>query len=146
LTKKAPYKPDAGNRHVRFDERRWETERWRYSPSYRRPSSTLPILGASDAAADAGVAEAHSGAHPAAPSLAATQTAPAVSADDLIEPLAFILSKVVKHLTIGNPLADELIGICRTGRVALIAPFPPIDIKVVVAGRLVRDGVTPVRS
>jgi len=21
-------KPDAGNRHVRFDERGWETERW----------------------------------------------------------------------------------------------------------------------
>jgi hypothetical protein len=28
LTKKAPYKPDAGDRHVRFDERGWETERW----------------------------------------------------------------------------------------------------------------------
>src|SRR5664279_4216378 len=29
LTKKAPYKPDAGNRLVRFDERGWETERCR---------------------------------------------------------------------------------------------------------------------
>src|SRR5260370_39292479 len=29
LTKKAPYKPDAGDRHVRFDERGWETERCR---------------------------------------------------------------------------------------------------------------------
>ena len=26
LTKKAPYKPDAGNLHVRFDERDVETE------------------------------------------------------------------------------------------------------------------------
>jgi hypothetical protein len=73
-----------------------------------------PILGASDAAAGAGVAEAHSGAHPAPPSLAATQTAPAVSADDIVEPLAFILSKVVKYPTLGNPLADELIGNLRT--------------------------------
>jgi hypothetical protein len=35
LTKKAPYKPDAGNRHVRFDERGWETGRWPKAPSYR---------------------------------------------------------------------------------------------------------------
>src|SRR5208282_5869328 len=28
LTKKAPYKPDAGNLHVRFDERDVETESW----------------------------------------------------------------------------------------------------------------------
>jgi hypothetical protein len=27
LTKKAPYKPDAGDPHVRFDERGWKTER-----------------------------------------------------------------------------------------------------------------------
>jgi hypothetical protein len=28
LTKKAPYKPDAGDLHVRFDERDVETESW----------------------------------------------------------------------------------------------------------------------
>jgi hypothetical protein len=28
LTKKAPYKPDAGNLHVRIDERGVETESW----------------------------------------------------------------------------------------------------------------------
>lgn len=28
-------KPDAGNRHVRFDERGWETGRWPKAPSYR---------------------------------------------------------------------------------------------------------------
>ena len=27
--------PDAGDRHVRFDERGWETERWPKAPSYR---------------------------------------------------------------------------------------------------------------
>jgi hypothetical protein len=27
--------PDAGDRHVRFDERGWETERWPLAPSYR---------------------------------------------------------------------------------------------------------------
>ena len=27
--------PDAGNRHVRFDERGWETERWPKASSYR---------------------------------------------------------------------------------------------------------------
>src|SRR5204862_8013116 len=27
--------PDAGDRHVRFDERGWETERWPWAPSYR---------------------------------------------------------------------------------------------------------------
>src|SRR5258707_167100 len=38
LTKKAPYKPDAGDRHVRFDERGWETERCRMA------QATAPIL------------------------------------------------------------------------------------------------------
>jgi hypothetical protein len=38
LTKKAPYEPDAGNRHVRFDERGWETERCRMA------QATAPIL------------------------------------------------------------------------------------------------------
>src|SRR5215467_13060859 len=28
-------KPSAGNRHARFDERGWETERWPMAPSYR---------------------------------------------------------------------------------------------------------------
>jgi hypothetical protein len=27
--------PDAGDRHVRFDERGWETEHWPQAPSYR---------------------------------------------------------------------------------------------------------------
>src|SRR6516164_7586485 len=31
-------KPSAGNRHARFDERGWETERWPLAPSYRAHS------------------------------------------------------------------------------------------------------------
>jgi hypothetical protein len=34
--------PDAGNRHVRFDERGRETECWPSAPKPPRPSSTLP--------------------------------------------------------------------------------------------------------
>src|SRR5579871_3895823 len=36
--------PDAGNRHVRFDERGWETGHWR-SLTAPRPSSTLLFSG-----------------------------------------------------------------------------------------------------
>jgi hypothetical protein len=39
--------------------------------------------------------------------------APAASASDLLEPLAFFLSKVVKYSRVGNPVVDELIGILR---------------------------------
>jgi hypothetical protein len=35
LTVKPVGKPNAGDRHVRFDERGWETERWPQAPSYR---------------------------------------------------------------------------------------------------------------
>ena len=38
LTVKPVGEPDAGDRHVRFDERGWETERW---PT---PQVTAPIL------------------------------------------------------------------------------------------------------
>jgi len=35
LTVKPVGKPGAENRHARFDERGWETERWPKAPSYR---------------------------------------------------------------------------------------------------------------
>ena len=35
-------KPDAGNRHVRFDERGWETGRWPKAPSYRAHPRLYP--------------------------------------------------------------------------------------------------------
>ena len=41
LTVKPVGEPDAGNPHVRFDERGWETERCRMA-ELPRPSSTLP--------------------------------------------------------------------------------------------------------
>ena len=41
-------KPSAGNRHARFDERGWETERWPLAPSYR----AHPRLYHSEAAID----------------------------------------------------------------------------------------------
>jgi hypothetical protein len=36
--------PDAGNLHVRFDERGVETERWPQGPKPPRLSSTLPMV------------------------------------------------------------------------------------------------------
>jgi hypothetical protein len=44
---------------------------------------------------------------------AAIPLAPATPTGDLVEPLAFFLSKIVKHPTIGNPVLDELIGNLR---------------------------------
>jgi hypothetical protein len=41
------------------------------------------------------------------------ETSPA-SANDLVEPMAFVLSRVVKFPTIGNPALDEMIGRLRT--------------------------------
>ena len=35
--------PDAGDRHVRFDERGWETERWPLAPSYRAHPRLYPL-------------------------------------------------------------------------------------------------------
>jgi hypothetical protein len=34
--------PDAGDRHVRFDERGWETGRWPLAPSYRAHPRLYP--------------------------------------------------------------------------------------------------------
>jgi len=36
-------KPSAGNRHARFDERGWETERWPMAPSYRAHPRLYPF-------------------------------------------------------------------------------------------------------
>jgi hypothetical protein len=44
----------------------------------------------------------------------ASRAASVVSANDLAEPLAFLLSKVVKYPSVGNPLVDELISNLRT--------------------------------
>jgi hypothetical protein len=39
-----------------------------------------------------------------------TATLPAASASDLVDPLAFFLSRYVRFPTVGNPVVDELIG------------------------------------
>jgi hypothetical protein len=44
----------------------------------------------------------------------ASPNASAASANDLVEPLAFALSRVVRFPTIGNPTLDELVGRLRT--------------------------------
>jgi predicted Zn-dependent protease len=44
---------------------------------------------------------------------AAPEIIPAASARDLIEPLAFFLSRYVKFPTLGNPAVDELVGNLR---------------------------------
>lgn len=50
----------------------------------------------------------------AAPSLAhAPSGAPADSAEDLIEPLAFLLGKHVKYPALGHPVLDKLVGNLR---------------------------------
>ncbi len=57
-------------------------------------------------------AEARPVAHTWAPAKA-TQAVAAASASELVEPLAFLLSKVVKYPSIGNPVIDELVGNLR---------------------------------
>jgi hypothetical protein len=52
-------------------------------------------------------ARAHSWMRPDAAML------PAASASDLVDPLAFFLSKYVRFPTVGNPVVDELIGNLR---------------------------------
>jgi hypothetical protein len=42
-----------------------------------------------------------------------TATLPTASASDLVDPLAFFLSKYVRFPTVGNPVVDELIGNLR---------------------------------
>ena len=45
--------------------------------------------------------------------VAPTSVAAPISASDLAEPLAHLLSRVVRYPSIGNPVADELIGTLR---------------------------------
>jgi hypothetical protein len=50
---------------------------------------------------------------PSAYSWVPPTAAPAASANDLVEPLALLLSKVVRYPSIGYPVVDELIGSLR---------------------------------
>jgi len=69
-----------------------------------------PAIVASAATAEAAAAEPRSDALARLSAAAATPAAPIASAGDLVEPLAFLLSKVVKYPATGNPRVDQLIG------------------------------------
>ena len=43
-----------------------------------------------------------------------TRIPPAAAASDLVEPLALLLSKIVKYPSLGNPIVDELINSLRS--------------------------------
>lgn len=43
-----------------------------------------------------------------------TRVPPAAAASDLVEPLALLLSKIVKYPSLGNPIVDELINSLRS--------------------------------
>jgi hypothetical protein len=68
----------------------------------------------SASAIDAAASEPSSGSHAWNPPATATRVSPTASASDLVEPLAFLLSKVVKYPSVGNPVVDELIGHLRS--------------------------------
>ena len=42
-----------------------------------------------------------------------TRIPPAAAASDLVEPLALLLSKIVKYPSLGNPIVDELLNSLR---------------------------------
>jgi hypothetical protein len=69
-----------------------------------------PLATAAPSAAAPAVA-APSLAH--APSPASFEGVPAVSAGDLIEPLAFLLRRYLKYPALGHPMLDELVGNLR---------------------------------
>jgi len=63
-------------------------------------------------AVDAGAFKSDSGPH--TEPIRATPPAPTASASDLVEPLAFFLSKIPAPARFGNSIVDELIGGLRT--------------------------------
>lgn len=77
----------------------------------RATSDPSVIMNAS--AVDASATAPHFGPHSVVPPTAATPQAPTASASDVVEPLAFFLSKVGKYPSVGNPIVDELIGNLR---------------------------------
>jgi len=83
----------------------------RYAASAGAISDPDVIISAS--VADAAAAEPYSDAYSRISFSPATPAAPMSSASDLVEPLAFVLSKFVKYPRIGNPVVDELIGNLR---------------------------------
>jgi hypothetical protein len=75
-------------------------------PPYTAATAGDPGVVMSASVADAGATELHT-------RTAAIPAAPITTANDLMEPLAFFLSKVEKYPSIGNPVLAELIGTLR---------------------------------
>jgi hypothetical protein len=65
-------------------------------------------------AVDAGASESDSAKDPHTEPFRAIPPAPTASASDLVEPLAFFLSKIPTPSSFGNSIVDELIGSLRT--------------------------------
>jgi hypothetical protein len=82
------------------------------SVSNRHIFEPLRPLAMAGAYAAPAVAAAPPLAH--APSPASFAGAPAVSAGDLIEPLAFLLGRYLKYPALGHPVLDELVGNLRS--------------------------------
>jgi len=76
------------------------------------PSDSVAAASALEAEGMMEEAEAHPIAHTWAPANA-TQTVATASASEFVEPLAFLLSRVVKYPNIGHPIIDELVGNLR---------------------------------
>ena len=75
-------------------------------------SDSVTAAGALEAEAAIEEAETSAATHTWAPAKA-TQAVAAASASELVEPLAFLLSRAVKYPSIGNPIIDELVGNLR---------------------------------
>jgi len=82
--------------------------KWPHAVLAGRASASNADMGAStiDPTIPAPSSDLHSSATEAV-------AAPTTSATDLVEPLAFVLSKYVKYPSVGNSLLDELIGNLR---------------------------------
>jgi len=76
------------------------------------PFDSVAAAGVLEAEGTMEEAEARPVAHTWAPANA-TQTVAAASASELAEPLAFLLSRVVKYPSIGHPIIDEIVGNLR---------------------------------
>jgi hypothetical protein len=82
------------------------------SHAIRLPRSAASTAGAT-AAPEISTSPAEAPAYAWETPAAATPVSPPVAASDLVEPLALLLSKVVKYPSVGNAVVDELLGNLR---------------------------------
>jgi hypothetical protein len=84
------------------------------SSGARPPISPLRSAPDADALAHAAALDATRAYPEISPTEPAALSLPPATADDLIEPLSFLLSKTLGYPTLGHPMVDELIGGLRT--------------------------------